>query len=78
MCKGERAVFRMTSDYAYGEEGSFSFPHVPGGWTVEYEVELVSYEAGEEEDVRGMVFEERVEAAEVRREGGGEGWGGKR
>ena len=71
MRKGERSWFRISHQYAYGEEGSFSFPSVPPCADLDYEVELLDYETLDEEEASpgSMIFEERLKAAEVR--GGG-------
>lgn len=47
MLVGEKAVFRFREDYAYGEVGSpsrGSSPSIPGGATIEFEIELVHCE----------------------------------
>lgn len=41
MKKGERALFRLTSDYAYGASGSP--PTIPGGATLMFEVEMLNW-----------------------------------
>ena len=38
---GERAVFTISSDYGYGDEGSE--PVIPGGATLVFDVELVKF-----------------------------------
>jgi hypothetical protein len=46
--------------------GSFSFPAVPPGAALEYEVEMLQWEAANEENPRSeMLFEERLEAGVV-------------
>jgi len=70
MRPGECATFRVSPEYAYGSEGSFSFPHVPGGRWVEYDIELLAVD--EDEGPEGMLFEERLAAAAERRAAGNE------
>lgn len=41
MRKGEKAVFTLPSDYAYGDSGSP--PKIPGGATLVFEIELLSF-----------------------------------
>jgi len=43
MRKGEKAVFTLPSEYAYGENGSP--PKIPGGATLVFEIELLSFGA---------------------------------
>ena len=70
MVDGERAHVRAAAEWAYGAEGSFSFPHVPPHAAMAYEVELLGREPAGETMPRGdMFFEERVRrAAELRAE----------
>ena len=42
MAKGEKAIFTIESDYAYGDVGSP--PKIPGGATLIFEVELFDFE----------------------------------
>jgi peptidylprolyl isomerase len=42
MSRGEKAILRMSPSYAYGDEGQP--PKIPGGATLEYEVELISWD----------------------------------
>lgn len=68
MQQGERCKLTVAPEYGYGSEGSFSFPAVPPGAALEYEVEMLQWEAANEEKPRNeMLFEERLEAAERRR-----------
>lgn len=68
MKRGERCNLRVAPEYGYGDQGSFSFPAVPPGAVLIYEVELLQWEAATEEKPRSdMLFEERLEAAERRR-----------
>ena len=48
MHKGEKAELFCRSDFAYGEKGSP--PKIPGGATLKFEVELLSWEEQEEVD----------------------------
>ena len=58
MLKGEKAELYCRSDYAYGAEGSP--PKIPGGATLKFEVELLSWADGadapddDDEDADGM------------------------
>ncbi|GIL72185.1 hypothetical protein Vretimale_335 [Volvox reticuliferus] len=75
MSKGERAlVFIQDPAYGYGALGSFSFPCVPPNSQLVYEVHMINWEGVEETDNdrdRGsLLFEERLERAERRREAG--------
>jgi hypothetical protein len=38
---GERAILRLRSDYAYGDSGSP--PKIPGGASLDFDVELISF-----------------------------------
>ncbi|EIE25611.1 hypothetical protein COCSUDRAFT_83618 [Coccomyxa subellipsoidea C-169] len=68
MRKGERCLLRVQPQYGYGERGSFSFPNVPPNAELEYQVELVDFDAADEMKDRGeMTYEERLEAAERHR-----------
>ncbi|GBF95318.1 peptidyl-prolyl cis-trans isomerase [Raphidocelis subcapitata] len=69
MRRGERAAVYVTDPaYGYGKQGSFSFPSVPPDAALVYVVTLVAWEPPEEKsDRRGLLFEERLEAAERRR-----------
>jgi len=42
MCKGERAVFTIAPELAYGERGAG--PKIPGNATLKFDVELLSFE----------------------------------
>jgi len=70
MHKGEKAELFCRADYAYGETGSP--PKIPGGATLKFEVELLSWgepQAGEEGDMR--LHKQSVLLGGV--EGGGDG-----
>lgn len=68
MRAGERALFHVAADLAYGKEGSFSFPHVPPSSDVVYEAELVGFDNPREGRAPGeMTVEERIAAADRRR-----------
>lgn len=59
MRKGELCRLRVLPQYGYGEKGSFSFPTVPPNAELEYDLELLEWEA----------------ADDVRKGGGGKGQG---
>ena len=79
MCEGEKVIGYVHSPKAYGAKGSFSFPHVPPHAALWYYIELVGVDPppeigeGDAEDSVGgtsrsdMTFEQRVEAADLRR-----------
>jgi len=54
MRRGEKAILRARSDYAYGDDGSP--PTIPGGASLDFEVELFSWDERDPED---MAPEER-------------------
>ena len=72
MREDEACELRVRSRYAYGDKGNFSFPHVPPSADLVYsDVELVAWlAAGEEKPKTDMLFEERLGAAQRRREWG--------
>jgi len=73
MRRGEVARVRCSAQYGYGSKGNFSFPSVPPNAALIYEVELLSWEEADDsmEDPREVVFfEDKVEAAERRRQQG--------
>eukprot|EP00873_Tetraselmis_striata_P016190 jgi/Tetstr1/436454/TSEL_025282.t1 len=73
MRRGEVARVRCSAQYGYGSKGNFSFPSVPPNAALVYEVELLSWEEADDsmEDPREVVFfEDKVEAAERRRQQG--------
>uniref|UniRef100_A0A0D6QY77 peptidylprolyl isomerase n=1 Tax=Araucaria cunninghamii TaxID=56994 RepID=A0A0D6QY77_ARACU len=73
MRAGERALFHVGWQLAYGEEGNFSFPNVPPQADLIYEVELIGFEEAKEGKPRSdMTVEERIEAADRRRKEGNE------
>ena len=43
MKKGEKAILTCRHDYAYGASGSP--PKIPGGATLKFEIELISWES---------------------------------
>ena len=58
----------MAPEYAFGERGSFSFPSVAPNAALEYDVELLAFEAVAEDRPRSsLTYEERLEAAARRR-----------
>ncbi|KAJ9533675.1 hypothetical protein QJQ45_026732 [Haematococcus lacustris] len=71
MRAGERAaIYVQDPAYGYGEAGSFSFPAVPPGARLTYELECVDFEEAEDEDGESsgnLMYEERLERAEKRR-----------
>ncbi|KAL6760549.1 hypothetical protein V8C86DRAFT_2550657 [Haematococcus lacustris] len=71
MKAGERAaIYVQDPAYGYGEAGSFSFPAVPPGARLTYELECVDFEEADDEDGESsgnLMYEERLERAEKRR-----------
>lgn len=53
MRQGETALLRCEAEYAYGERGSG--PKIPGGATLEFEVELLRWKSGADLTEDGMV-----------------------
>ncbi len=75
MRKGETCHAWVDSSMGYGDEGSFSFPSVPPRADLSYAVELVDFEPppGDSDTRQGfMTYEERLEAAKLRRVQGNE------
>lgn len=73
MKAGERALLHVDWQLGYGEEGNFSFPNVPPRGNLIYEAELIGFEEAKEGKARSdMTVEERIEAADRRRQGGNE------
>lgn len=73
MKAGERALFHVDWQLGYGEEGNFSFPNVPPRANLIYEAELIGFEEAKEGKARSdMTVEERIEAADRRRQQGNE------
>lgn len=73
MKAGERALLHVDWQLGYGEEGNFSFPNVPPRANLIYEAELIGFEEAKEGKARSdMTVEERIEAADRRRQGGNE------
>ena len=71
MRRGERCRLWAPPAYGYGDRGSFSFPTVPPGAHLVYDLELLDWEDPEEErDRASLTYEERLEAAERRRQDG--------
>jgi len=65
MQAGERCLATVPSELAYGDEGNFSFPHVPPKSTLVYLVELLAVEPPDESVAKSdMTFEGRCEKAE--------------
>jgi FKBP-type peptidyl-prolyl cis-trans isomerase len=52
MKSGEKALLQVDYKLAYGEEGNFSFPNVPGKTNVIYEVDLIGFEEAKEVSLR--------------------------
>ena len=61
MKRGEKAILRCRSDYAYGDRGSP--PKIPGGATLNFEVELFDWQEKMKESWQ-MSAAEKLEAAE--------------
>lgn len=73
MKAGERALLHVDWQLGYGEEGNFSFPNVPPRANLIYEAELIGFEEAKEGKARSdMTVEERIEAADRRRQKGNE------
>ena len=51
---GERARLRVAARYGYGAAGSFSFPFVPPGSDLEYELELLGFDEVDEVRCGGL------------------------
>jgi len=62
MRKGERAILRLRSDYAYGDRGSP--PKIPGGATLDFDVELEDFGAKAKQKWE-MSEEEKSQKAEL-------------
>lgn len=58
---GEKALFILHPDFAYGESGSGS---IPGGACLSFEIELLDYIESDHE--YPTTAEDRVQAAKVR------------
>ena len=63
MHKGEKAELYCRSDYAYGDSGSP--PKIPGGATLKFEVELLSWAEDEAVDAFGDSEEDDGPEADV-------------
>ena len=68
MRKGEKAELFCRADYAYGETGSP--PKIPGGATLKFEVELLSWAEPKKERWELSASEKLAEAARLKDEGG--------
>jgi len=69
MHKGEKAELFCRADYAYGETGSP--PKIPGGATLKFEVELLSWGEPKKERWEMSAAEKLEEAKKLKAEGGG-------
>jgi peptidylprolyl isomerase len=67
MKKGEKAILRCRSDYAYGDSGSP--PKIPGGATLDFEVELFSWQEKMKEPWEMSAAEKVAEAEKLKDEG---------
>ena len=63
MAPGERSLFRIPHQLAYGELGNFSFPNVPPACDLICDLELIGVKSAAEEPVArvDMLYEERIE-----------------
>lgn len=69
MAKGERAIFSVKSDYAYGAAGNPEL-NIPPNTDLTFEIELVSFEKVKED--WGLSFEEKRDASLKRKAEGNE------
>lgn len=67
MKRGEKAILRCRSDYAYGDSGSP--PTIPGGATLDFEVELFSWQEKMKEPWEMTAQEKVAEAEKLKDEG---------
>ena len=74
MKKGEKAILRCRSDYAYGDSGSP--PKIPGGATLDFEVELFDWQEKQKE-MWQMSADEKAAAAEKLKAAGTEAFKAK-
>lgn len=64
---GEKAILTCTSDYAYGDDGSP--PKIPGGATLNFEVELLGFKEKEKEKWEMSHDEKITKAKKLKTEG---------
>lgn len=67
MKKGEKCILRCRSDYAYGDSGSS--PKIPGGATLNFEVELFSWKEKVKPAYQMSVEERRAHALKMKEQG---------
>lgn len=69
---GERSLFTIPHQYAYGELGNFSFPSVPPACDLFCDLELIGVKTKSEEPIArsDMLFEERMERVKRHRQQG--------
>merc|ERR1712217_539988 len=65
--RGEKAILRCTSDYGYGDHGSP--PKIPGGATLNFEVELLDWKEPVKPPSEMTAEERRAHAAKMKEEG---------
>ena len=61
MCKGEKAILTIQSDYGYGAQGSP--PVIPGGATLLFDVELINF-GPKPKEKHEMTAEEKIQGAQ--------------
>ena len=72
MRPGERALFTVPPELAYGSEGNFSFPAVPPDCALTLDLELIGVKRADEEPMAraDMLYEERIDRVRKHRHAG--------